>query len=145
ASGAADRPAILEGRLRLRQRRYAALPAQETEHRVAVIERHPGARMDVTAELAVGGLAPERKQEVGEAPVGAIRTRRAVAGVLCAPSGIGDMVLRSAVGDGVVNRIILADVIRIDVAGVQETEMRGIDLALECLQIIAFALDEGNA
>src|SRR5437016_8400818 len=52
ASGAADWPAVLEGRLRLRQRRYAALPAQETEHRVAVVERYPGARMHVTAERA---------------------------------------------------------------------------------------------
>src|SRR5947199_6051622 len=142
ASGAADRPAILEGRLRLRQCRYAALPAQEAEHGVAVIERDPAARMHVTAELAVGGLAPERKQEVGEPTVAAVRARGAVDGVLRAPGGIGDMILRGAVGDGVVNRIILVEIVRIDVAGVQETEMRSIDLALERLQIIAFALDE---
>jgi len=122
------RRAVLEGRLRLRQRRYAALPAQEAEHGVAVVERHPGARMHVTAELAVGCLAPERKQEVREAPVGAIRTRRAVARVLRAPGGIGDMVLGRTVGDRVVDRIILVHVVRVDVAGVQETEMRGIDL-----------------
>src|ERR1700736_2266379 len=36
ASCAADRPAVLKGRLRLGQRRYAALPPQEAEHRVAV-------------------------------------------------------------------------------------------------------------
>ena len=54
------------------------------------------------------------------------------------------MVLRRAVGDGVVDRIILAHVVRVDVASVQEAEMRGIDLALECLQIVAFALDEGD-
>src|SRR5438067_10181020 len=107
ASRAADRPTVLEGRLRLRQRRYAALPPQEAEHRVAVVERHPRARMHVTAELAVGCLAPEGKQEVGEAPVGAIWAGRAVGGVLRAPGGIGDMVLRGAVGNGVVDRIIL--------------------------------------
>src|ERR1700686_2631688 len=48
---AADRLAVLEGRLRLRHRRYAALPPQKAEHRVAVVERHPGACMHVTAEL----------------------------------------------------------------------------------------------
>ena len=55
------------------------------------------------------------------------------------------MVLRRTVGDGVVDRIVLRHVVGIDVAGVQETEMRGIDLALERLKIIAFALDEGDA
>src|SRR5258707_14210275 len=104
---AADWRAVLEGRLRLGQRRYTALPPQEAEHGVAVVERHPGARMHVTAELAIGCLAPERKQEVGEAPVGAVRTRRAVARVLRAPGGIGDMVFGRTVGDRVVDRVIL--------------------------------------
>src|SRR5260221_8106490 len=72
ASGAADRAAVLEGGLRLRLRRDAALPAQEAEHGVAIVERHPGTRVHVTRELASGHLAPERKQEVGEAPVGAV-------------------------------------------------------------------------
>src|SRR5260370_17493825 len=114
APGAADRRAVLEGRLRLRQRRYSALPPQEAEHGVAVVERHPGARMHVTAELAIGCLAPERKQEVGEAPVGAVRTRRAVARVLRAPGGIGDMVFGRTVGDRVVDRIILGPLVAID-------------------------------
>src|SRR5258708_36233169 len=50
APGAADRRAVLEGGLRLRQRRYAGLPAQETQQRVAVVERHPGTSIDRTAE-----------------------------------------------------------------------------------------------
>src|ERR1700694_6190154 len=88
APGATDWRTVLERRLRLRHRRCAALPPQETEHRVAVVERHPGTRMHVTAELAVRCLAPEGKQEVGEAPIGTIRSGRAVGGVLRAPGGI---------------------------------------------------------
>src|SRR5258707_7401038 len=108
---AADWRAVLEGRLRLRQRRYTALPPQEAGHRVAVVERHPGARMHVTAELAIGCLAPERKQEVGEAPVGAIRTRRAVARVLRAPGGIGAMVFWRTAGSCVVHEIVHGDLV----------------------------------
>ena len=71
--------------------------------------------------------------------------RRAVAGVLRTPGGFGDLVFRRAAGDGVVDRIILRHVIRVDMAGMQETEMRGIDLALDRLQVIAVAHDEGDA
>jgi hypothetical protein len=55
------------------------------------------------------------------------------------------MVLRGAVGDGVEDRFVLGDIIGMDVAGVQKAEMRGIDLALNRLQVIAVALDEGDA
>src|SRR5258708_1225908 len=97
ASGAADRPAVLEGRLRLRQRRYAALPPQEADNGGGVVQGPPGTRMHVTAELAVGCQSPKGKCKAGEAPIGAIRAGRAVGSVLRAPSGIGDMVLRGAV------------------------------------------------
>src|SRR6185437_6857731 len=103
------------------------------------------ARVHVTGELASGDLAPERKQEVGEAPVGAVASGRAVGGVLRAPGGIGDMVLRGAVGDGMEDRVVLGDIVGTDMAGVQEAEMRGIDLAFYGLQVIAAALDEGDA
>jgi hypothetical protein len=60
---------------------------------VAIVERHPsGARVHMTRELASGHLAPGRKQEVGEAPVGAVASGGAVGGVLRAPGGIGDVV-----------------------------------------------------
>ena len=97
---------------------------------MAIVERHPGARVHVTGELASGNLAPEWKQEVGEAPVGAVASGGAVGGVLRTPGGIGDMVLRGAVGDGVEDRVVLDDIVGMDMAGVQEAEMRGIDLAL---------------
>ena len=45
------------------------------------------------------------------------------------------MVLRGAVGDGVEDRVVLGDIVGIDMAGVQEAEMRGIDLALYGLQV----------
>jgi hypothetical protein len=96
---------------------------------VAIVERYPGARVYVTGELASGDLAPERKQEVGEAPVGAVASGGAVGGVLRAPGGVGDMVLRGAVSDGVEDRVVLGDIVGMDMAGVQEAEMRGIDLA----------------
>src|SRR6185295_17772191 len=64
AARAADRPTILEGRLRQRHRRGGALPPKEEEHRVGVVERHPGTCMHVTAELAVRRLRPKWKQEI---------------------------------------------------------------------------------
>ena len=142
---AADRRAVLESRLRQRHRRRAAFPPQVAKHRVAVVERHPAARMHVAAELAVGRLRPERKQEVAEAPVGPAGPGLAIAGVLRAPGRFGQVVFRRAVGDGVEDRLVLGEVVRIDVAGVQEAEMRGVDLALERLQPVAVALDEAHA
>jgi hypothetical protein len=44
----------------------------------------------------------------------------------------------------VAERLFLRHVVWIDVASVQEAEMRGIDLALERLQVIAAALDEAH-
>ena len=55
------------------------------------------------------------------------------------------MILRRAVGDGVADRLVLRHVVRVDMAGMQEAEMRGVDLALERLQVVAVALDEADA
>jgi hypothetical protein len=43
------------------------------------------------------------------------------------------------------DRVVLRNIVGIDMASVQEAEMRGIDLALNGLQVIAVALDEGDA
>jgi hypothetical protein len=43
------------------------------------------------------------------------------------------------------DRVVLGDIVGMDMASVQEAEMRGIDLALNGLQVIAVALDEGDA
>jgi hypothetical protein len=41
--------------------------------------------------------------------------------------------------------VILGQLVGVDVAGMQEAEMRGIDVAFERLQIIAVALDARHA
>ena len=92
----------------------------------------------------LGAWRPEREQEVAEAPVGLAGPDLAVAGVLRAPGRFGHVVLRRAVDDRVPDRLVLRQVVEIDVAGVQEAEMRGVDLALERLQIVAVALDEAD-
>src|SRR5581483_6011845 len=93
---------------------------------------------------AVGSLRPEGKQEVGEPPVGLAGSGGAVASILRAPGGIGEMVLRRPIGHGMTDGLILGEVVRLDMASVQKAEMRGIDLALERLQVIAVALDEAH-
>src|SRR6516165_6785978 len=90
---AADRPSILEHRLRLRHRRYAALPPEEEEHRMVVVKRHPGARVHVPPEFARRLLGPEWKHEVSKAPISAAWAGRPVGCILSAANGIGDMVL----------------------------------------------------
>ena len=101
--------------------------------------------MRMAVELAVGRLRPERKQEVAEAPVGPARPGLAIAGVLRAPGHVGEVVLRRTVGDGVEDRLVFREIVRFNMAGVQEAEMRGVDLALERLQPVAVALDEARA
>src|SRR6516165_5706461 len=87
----ADRCAILENRLWQRDRRDAALPPQITEHRVTVVERDPGARVDVTAKLTIGRLGPEGKQEVREARIRETGGCRPVGTVLRAPGRVDDV------------------------------------------------------
>src|SRR5262249_39326732 len=108
-------------------------------------ERHPGAHMHVTAEFAIRRLGPEWKQKVGEAPITMTGTGRAVARILRAPVSICYIVLRGANGDGLAERLPLRHVGRIDVARVQEAEMRSVDIALERLQVIAVALYKAYA
>ena len=92
----------------------------------------------------LGAWRPERKQEIAEAPVGPTWPDLAVAGVLRAPGRLGQVVLRRAIDDRVAHRLVLGQVVGVDVAGVQEAEMRGVDLALERLQVVAIALDEAD-
>src|SRR5262245_63582167 len=100
--------------------------------------------MHVACELAVRRLGPERKQEVAEPPVSTPRARLTVTRILRAPRSIGQMIFRRAVGNGMAQRLILRQLVGIHMAGVQEAEMRGIDLPLERLQVIAIALDEAH-
>src|SRR5262245_34165470 len=145
APGTTDRPAVLEGRLRQRHRRRGALPPQETKHRMLIVERHPSAGVHMAAELAVGRLRPKWEQEIAEAPVSVPGLRLAIAGVLRAPGRLGQMVLRRPIGYGVEQRLVLRQIVGIDVAGVQEPEVRGVDFALERLQVVAIAQHEADA
>ena len=101
--------------------------------------------LQMLGELAVRHLGPERKQEIAEAPGGAAGAGGAVARIGRAPGGVGDVIVRRADRDGVEDRIVVGEVVRIDMAGMQKSEMRGVDVAFERLQIIAMALDEEHA
>jgi hypothetical protein len=96
-------------------------------------------------ELALGLLCPKWEQEVGESPAGAAGACRTVGRVLRAPWGIGDVVFRCPDRDSMVDRVVLGHVVGIDMAGVQEAEMRSIDVAFQSLQIVAVALDAAHA
>src|ERR1700739_1322566 len=52
-----------------------------------------------------------------------------------APGGLGDVIFRRPDRDCVADRIVLDEVVGLDVAGMQEAEMRGVDVALQRLQI----------
>src|ERR1700739_2988221 len=94
------------------------------------------------AELAVRNLGPEWKQKVAERPGGALRPGGTIARIGRAPGRVGDLIFRRADRDRVVDGIVFAQLVRLDVAGVQKAEMRGVDIALQRLQIIAVALNE---
>jgi hypothetical protein len=142
---ATQRLETLEERARLRRQGRAMLPPQVMEHCVVVIEWHPGARMDQSGKFTLRLLGPERKEKIGEAPIRAARPGRTVSGVLRSPRAVGHGILRRAVSNCVADRVIFGQVVWIDVAGVQEAEMRRVNVALERLQIIAVALDAGHA
>ena len=112
---------------------------------MGIIKWHPGAGMHVAFELTIGNLGPERKQEVAETPIGAVGTGRAIAGVLRSPGRISEMIFGGTAGNGVAQRFVFGDIIDIDMAGMQEAEMRGVDFAFERLQIVAVALNETHA
>src|ERR1700731_4129506 len=100
--------------------------------------------MDQLGELALRLLGPEWEQKVGEAPIGPAWTGGTVGGVLRPPGSVGDVVFGRAVRNRVAYRVIFRQVVGIDVAGMQETEMRGVDVAFERLQIVAVALNAGD-
>ena len=109
---------------------------------MAVVKRHPSSRIHVLAKFARRLLGPEGKHEVSKAPIGVARAGRPVGCVLRAPDGIGDMVLRGTRGDGVADRFVLRHVLGVNVACMQETEMRRVDVAFERLKVIALALNK---
>ena len=56
-----------------------------------------------------------------------------------APFGIADFVFRRPVQYGVPRGMAFFEIVRIDVAGMEETEMRCVDIALQALQPVGFA------
>ena len=144
AAGSTDRRAVAVGRLRQRHGRGGALPPDEDVHRVMIVERHPGAAMGMAVELAIRRLRPEGKKEIGEAPIGAASAGRTVSAVLRAPGNVGHLILRRPDRDGVIERLVLGELFGIDMAAVQVAEMRGVDLALDRLQVVAITLDHAD-
>ena len=61
------------------------------------------------------------------------------------PRRIGEVIFGRAVGNCVAQRLVLSEVFDVDVASMQKSEIRGIDLTFQRLQIIAFALNERHA
>ena len=102
------------------------------------------ARLLTPVERALRRLRPEREQEIGEAPIGLARLGRAVGGVHRAPVGVGDVIFGRAVGHRPADQIVRRHIGRVDRAGMQKAEMRGVDVAFERLQPIAFALHEDD-
>ena len=119
-----------------------APPHQADEHRVVVVHRHPGAVVQVLGELALRRLRPERQHEIGEAPVGPARLGLAIGGVHRAGVGVGDVVFRGAVGHREAEQAVFRHDLRVDAAGMQKAEMRGVDIAFQRLQPVALALHE---
>ena len=122
----------------------APVPRQMDEHRVRVVHRHPGADIDLMRKLALRRLRPERQEEIGEAPIGPAVAGLAVRGIGRAPIGIGHIVFGRAVLHRVAQEIVLRELVGIDVAAMQEAEMRGVDVAFERLHEVARALAEDD-
>ena len=75
-----------------------------------------------------------------EAPVDLAWRTGPVGRIHGAPVGVGYVILGRAVGERVAPEMAGLSILGLDPAHVQEAEMRGIDVAFERLQIIAFAL-----
>jgi len=121
--------------------RAPAFPDDVEHHGVPVVHRDPGAVSDLVAERAFGRDRPERKHEVCDAPVGLVALGLAPGAVHGAPVGFGRVVFRRAVDRVVFRGRSRVDVLRLDRAVVQPGEMRGVDVALQRLHPVAFALD----
>ncbi len=105
-----------------------------------VVHRDPSLGDDVVAQWAVREQGPERHHEMREAVVQLARLRRPVGGVHRPPIGRLHVIARRPVGQLEAFGMIGVDVPDLDLAGVQKAEMRGVDVAFERLQPIAFAL-----
>jgi hypothetical protein len=95
-------------------------------------------------EVRVRCLRPEREREVGHAPRHRAVALFAVGPIAGAPVGVGDTVLRGAVGHRVTHRVVVLEVFGLRTAGMQKPEVRRVDVALQGLQPVALPLDEAD-
>src|SRR6266850_5597949 len=77
---------------------------------------------------------------MGETVIEITRLRRPVGRVHRAPVGRADVVLRGTIDELEAIRMVRVDVRDLHLAGMQEAEMRGVDIAFQCLQPVASAL-----
>jgi hypothetical protein len=98
----------------------------------------------MVGEIGVRRLGPERQAEMRHAPVHLAIRIGPVGAVHGAPFGLVDLVLGRAVGDGVARRVSFLEILGLDRTGMQEAEMRSVDIPLEALQPVAFTHQEAD-
>ncbi len=129
-----SRAGYARSRLQLRGRVRRPLgPAAVIEiHRMLIVHRYPCPRNDMVDDVGLRHLGPERQTELGHPPVHAC-VRSAGRRRISCPTLCRRPLFRRAVGDGISCRLAFLDLVGRDVAGVEETEMRRIDIAFEAL------------
>ena len=108
--------------------------------RVVIVHRNPAAHPDVEPEHSGGHHGVERKEELGDAAVDALRFSRPVRGVHHAGVGGHHFVARRAVRQGVLRPAPVRRVVFRERAGVQKHRVTGIDVTFERLHPVAVAL-----
>src|SRR3954447_13735740 len=98
-----------------------------------VVHRYPGLCNDMIRKVGVRRLRPERQAEGRHAPVHPSVRLRPVGAVHRAPLCIADLVFGRPVGHGMSCRVTFLEVFGLDMAGMEETEMRRVDIAFEAL------------
>ena len=112
---------------------------------MGIVERHPGARVDVHAEGCCRLLAPDRKHEIRDPPV----FFPGNAGIAIGPVAgserrVDNLIFRRPVVHHVPVGVVGADDIGLDAAVVKKAGVAGIDIAFDRLQPVAVALDHDD-
>src|SRR5215831_7427624 len=109
------------------------------EHGVRVIHRNPGAHDQMSVEVALRRHGPEWKRERRKAPVDTSIGDSPCA-IYGSPFGLGHRKRRRTIDQSVTSHVAVGYVVGIDGSGVKEAEVRGIDIAFQALQPVAFGL-----
>ncbi len=136
-----DRP-IGVGHLLLLARR--TLRVHVEDHGVLIVDRNPRIRRHVALEAIARVANPERQDEVGEAVMVKPLHCRAGCRIHGPVRHLADADFRRLVLDEIGVRIIRIHAVRINAAGVQEGQVRRIDVAFQRLQPVAVSLEESD-